>query len=122
MNKKTFARLNLNYGKEPDEELYELWCYNLRLYDDEEIDKAFNIIMSKDKFFPTLSRILEVIKEVVNKKKIEFDNEDIIREKMKRLNIKPEWLDKKITNTPINKETEEIFEDFNNFIKEFRND
>lgn len=42
--------------------------------------------------------------------------------KMKELNIIPEWLDKVFTDEPLDNETKEIFDDFDNFIKEFRND
>ena len=31
-----------------------------------------------------------------------------------------EWLNKEIVNQPIDKETEEVFNDFQNFLKEFR--
>lgn len=121
MNKQLFKQLCMNYNKEADKDLYELWEYNLRPYDEDEIQKAISVIIAKDKFFPTFSRFLEVVKEVVSKE--EFDSEKSVREKMKRLNIKPDWLNnKEITNEPVDKETEEIFEDFNNFIKEFRNE
>ena len=115
-----FKQMCKNFNKELDEDLYLLWNERLRMYVDEEIKKAVNIIISKDKYFPTLSRFLEVIKEVVSKE--EFDSEKSVREKMKRLNIKPDWLNKEVTNEPIDEETEEIFEDFNSFLEEFRNE
>lgn len=34
----------------------------------------------------------------------------------------PEWINKEIVNQPIDKQTEDIFNDFQEFIKEFRED
>ena len=117
MNKQLFKQLCMNFNKEADKDLYELWEHNLRPYDEDEIQKAINVIIAKDKFFPTFSRFLEVVKDIVSKE--EFDSEKSVREKMKRLNIHPDWLDKEIVNEPIDEETEDVFNDFNNFIKEF---
>lgn len=120
MNKKDFVKLCFNFSKEPSEELFELWEYNLRCYDEDEMQKAINIIISQDKYFPTLNRILEVVKDIVNKEEIIQDDENVIREKMKRLNIHPEWLNKKIKNQKVDEETKKEFEEFKDFIKEFR--
>lgn len=109
MNKKDFAMLCINYGKEPNEDLFELWKYNLRPYDEEEIKKTFNIIMAQDKFFPTLNRIIEVVKDLVSKE-----------ETIKIIKIKPERYFNETTNLEIDEETENIYNDFQNFIKEFR--
>lgn len=121
MNKSLYKQLCMNYGKEPDKDLYELWEYNLRCYDEEEIQKAINIIIAKDKYFPNLSRIFEVVKEVVSKENCEVSDYEKI-DKMKKLNIIPNWLGKEIVNEEIDKETQKEFEDFNNFIQEFRNE
>ena len=40
MNKKQFKKLCLNYGKDANVDLYELWNYNLRCFDEEEIEKT----------------------------------------------------------------------------------
>ena len=120
MNKQLFKQLCMNYNKEADKDLYELWEYNLRPYDEDEIQKAISVIVAKDKYFPTFSRFLEVVKDIVSKE--EFDSEKSVREKMKRLNIHPDWLDKEIINEPIDEETEDVFNDFNNFLEEFRNE
>ena len=115
MNKKLFKQLCMNYNKEADKELYELWEYNLRPYDEEELKKAFGIIMVQDKYFPNLNRVLEVVKDVVNRET--FDD----RYKLEKLDrIKPEWYGKEIKNEPIDEETKKEFEDFNKFIEEFR--
>ena len=122
MNKKDFAKLCFNFNKDPNEDLYELWKDNLRPYDDNEIQKAINTIISTDKYFPTLSRFLEVVKDIVSKENVDIDDEKYIREKMKKHNIHPEWLDKEIINEPIDEETKKEFDDFNKFIEEFRNE
>lgn len=120
MNKKDFVKLCFNFSKEPSEELFELWEYNLRCYDEDEIQKAIGIILTQDKYFPTLNRMLEVVKGIVEKEEIIQDDEDAIRKKMKRLNIRPEWLDKEIKSQPIDEETKEFEKEFKNFIEEFR--
>lgn len=119
MNKKDFAKLCFNYSKEPNEDLYDLWGYNLRCYDEEEIQKAINIIIANDKYFPTLSRVLEVVKDIVNKENIEYD-EKYMKEKMINSGVIPDWLDKPIINKPIDDETKETYEDFKKFMEEFR--
>ena len=111
MNKKDFAKLCFNYNKEPNEDLFELWKDNLRCYDEDEIQKAINIIISNDKFFPNLNRFLEVVKDVVSKEELTTT-----------LKIKPEWYFDEITNLEIDEETENIYNDFQNFIKEFKSD
>lgn len=121
MNKKDFAKLCFNYNKEPNEDLYELWEYNLRCYDEDEMQKAINIIIAQDKFFPTLSRVLEVVKDVVRKEDV-FKNEDAIIEKAKRLNINLKWYNEDIESEPVDEETKKTFEDFKKFIEEFRNE
>ena len=119
MNKKLFKQLCMNYNKEADKELYELWEYNLRCYDEEELSKAINIIIANDKYFPTLNRVLEVVKEIVNKENIEYD-EKYMKEKMINSGVIPDWLDKPIINKPIDDETKETYEDFKRFMEEFR--
>lgn len=91
MNKNLFKQLCLNYNRTADVELYKLWEYNLRCYDEDEMQKAINIIISSDKYFPNLNRVLEVVKEVVSKEDIVFDEEYKIN-RMKKLGIKPVWL------------------------------
>lgn len=86
MNKQLFKQLCMNYNRDADKELYELWEYNLRCYDEDEMKQAISIIISQDKYFPTLSRILEVVKDIVNKEVIDD------RYKIEKLNkIKPSW-------------------------------
>ena len=121
MNKQLFKKLCLNYGKDPNKDLYELWSNELRPYDEEELEKAISIIVANDKFFPTLSRVLEVVKEVVKNEVIDFNSEASVRKKMERLNIHPDWLDKEIENEPMDEETQKEFDDFQEFLEEFRN-
>lgn len=114
MNKNLFKQLCMNFNKDADKELYNMWEYNLRCFDEEEIKKAISIIISQDKYFPTFSRLLEVIKGIVNKEQLNI-NENTKREKMVTLKVVPKWLNENI-------ETKEIEEDeeFNKFINEFR--
>ena len=119
MNKKDFAKLCFNFNKEPNEDLYELWEYNLRCYDEEELSKAINIIITNDKYFPTLSRVLEVVREIVSKDNTIYDDEHK-KDKMLKSGIVPKWLDKEIKNQPIDEETQQEFDNFNKFIEEFR--
>ena len=115
MNKNLFKQLCINYNKEADKDLYNLWEHNLRCYDENEVQKAINIIISQDKYFPTFSRMLEAVKSVVEKQILNID-ENYKREKMINLKIKPQWFDKNIVAEPI-----EPDEEFQNFIKKFRN-
>ena len=64
MNEKIFVRLCLNYGKEPNKELYEFWKEELEVFNNKEIELAFNNIMKIDKYFPTLSRIYEELRKI----------------------------------------------------------
>lgn len=111
MNKQLFKQLCINYNRTADKDLFELWEYNLRPYDEEEVKKAFSIIMLQDKYFPNLNRVLEVVKSVVEK---ETPDGRCKIEKLDR--IKPEWYGKEIVSEKI----EEEDEDFKSFIKEFR--
>jgi hypothetical protein len=111
MNKKLFKQLCMNFNKDADKELYELWNYNLRCYNEDEMQKAVSVIISQDKYFPTLKRILEVVKDIILK-------ESFLKDKTKYKNTN--WYNKEIINEPIDKETQKYFEDFNNFIEEFR--
>ena len=112
MNKKLFKQLCMNYNREADKELYELWEYSLRPYDDEEMQKAVSIIISQDKYFPTLNRVLEVIKNIVSK-------EVFVKDTTKYKNA--EWYGKEIVNQEIDEECENEFNGFLKTLEEFRN-
>lgn len=115
-----FKKLCTNFNREPSEDLYILWNENLRIYDDDEINKAVKTIISNDSYFPTLSRFKEVMKDILNNELKNYDSEKVVREKMERLDIHPSWLNADIKNEPVDEETENIFSDFNSFIEEFR--
>lgn len=119
MNKKLFKQLCMNYNKEADKELYELWEHNLRCYDEEELSKAINIIIANDKYFPTLNRILEIVKDIVNKENIEYD-EKYMKEKIINSGVIPEWFNKDITNQKIDEQTKKEYDEFMGFIEVFR--
>ena len=115
MNKKDFAKLCMNFDKEPNVELYEYWNEMLEDYDPYYVEKAIESIIKTDKFFPTYSRILEVLKELPLE---EIPTEEKKR-RMKALGIEPEWLDKEYEDE-LDEETEKEFAEFQSFIKEFR--
>lgn len=120
MNKKDFVKLCFNYSKEPNEELYELWNYNLRPYDEEEIKQAINRIIATDRYFPTFSRILESVKEVITRETLESENDVYIINRAKKFNIKPIWLNKEITNEEIDEKDQKESDDFKRFINYIR--
>lgn len=114
--KRLYKKLCLNYNKELDKELCESWYEELEKIDIKIIEMAFRNIRRNENYFPRLSRVLEEIKRIPMK---EITDEEKIQ-KMNRLGINPEWLDKEIANQSIDKETEELFEDFKTFLKDFR--
>ena len=95
MNEKIFVRLCLNYGKEPNKELYEFWKEELDVFNNKEIELTFNNIMKIDKYFPTLSRIYEELRKIP----IEEITEEEKKKKMK-YSVYEKW------ENPILKEVE----------------
>lgn len=116
MNKELFKQLCLNFNKESNKELHKLWDKELQDYDPIYVEQAVKNIIAKDRFFPTLARIVEEIK---NLPCIEISEEEKIK-RMKKLKIVPEWAGKEIVNEPIDEETEKIFDDFQEFLEDFR--
>lgn len=117
MNKETFKKLCMSFDKKPNIELYEYWNEMLEEYDPYYVEKAIESIITTDKFFPTYSRILEALREL--------PYEEIPTEEKKRRmiakGVKPEWLDKVFEDEEeIDEETEDVFNDFQNFLEEFR--
>lgn len=112
MNKKQFAKLCMNYDKEPNEELYSLWNEMLEDYDSYFVEVAIDNIIKNDKFFPTFSRVLEELKKLPP---MEIPEEEKIK-RMKDKGVIPEWLNKEIPESEIEEDT-----DFKKFIEEFRN-
>lgn len=118
MNKKLFVKLCMNFDKEPNEELFNLWNEMLEEYDPHYVEIAINNIIKNDKYFPTFSKIME---EINNLPELEIPDEEKIK-RMKAKGIIPSWLNKEIKNQNIDKETEDIFNNFNSFIEDFRNE
>ena len=87
MNKKLFISLCMNYNKEADARLYELWEESLKDYDPYVVEKAISNIMLKDKFMPNLNRILEEIKNT----KVEY-TEEMKLKRWKEQGIEPSVL------------------------------
>ena len=87
MNKKLFVSLCMNYNKEADVKLYELWEEALKDFDPYVVEKAINNIMKKDKFMPNLNRIYEEISNT----KIEY-TEELKVKRWQQEGIEPEVL------------------------------
>lgn len=90
MNKKDFAKLCMNYDKEPNEELYELWNEELKDYDNYYVEMAIKNIIANDRYFPTLSKVIEELK---NLPPMEISVEEKIK-RMKEKGVIPSWLEK----------------------------
>ncbi|MBO7732058.1 MAG: hypothetical protein J6S67_05885 [Methanobrevibacter sp.] len=118
MNKELFKMLCANYGKEPNVDLHKLWNEELKDYDELYIEQAVKDILINDKFFPTLSRIIEEIKSLP----LITITEEEKTKRMEERGIKPSWLGGKVVNEQIDTNTNNLFEEFNNFIEEFRNE
>lgn len=86
-----------NYNKQPDKELYELWQGQLSDYSDIQIENAIKEIMKKDKYMPTLARIIEMIDTT----------------------ILPEWFDKDIE---YERASDEEIEEIDRLLKEIKNE
>ena len=111
-----FKKLCANFNKAPNEDLYLLWNDELKEYDPYYLELAIHNIIRSDNYFPTISRVLEALKELSCE---EIPAEEKTR-RMKEKGIEPEWLNKKIVNQPIDEETKKEYEEFQEFIKEFR--
>lgn len=110
-----FKKLCANFNKEPNEDLYLLWNEEFKDYDPYYLELAVLSIIRNDTYFPTISRVLEVLKNI----SIEIPEEEKER-RMKEKGIEPEWLNKEIVNQPIDEETKKEYDDFQKFLKEFR--
>lgn len=113
-----FKKLCLNFNKEPNEDLYLLLNEELEDYDPYYVEVAIRNIIANDKFFPTLNRILEELK---NLPPMKIPEEEKIK-RMKDKGVIPEWLNKEIVNEPLTEEDEKEHEEFLKFIEEFRNE
>lgn len=110
-----FKKLCANFNKEPNEDLYLLWNEEFKDYDPYYLELAVLSIIRNDTYFPTISRVLEILKNI----SIEIPEEENER-RMKEKGIEPEWLNKEIVNQPIDEETKKEYDDFQKFLKEFR--
>ena len=111
-----FKKLCANFNKEPNEDLYLLWNDEFNDYDPYYLELAIHNIIRTEKFFPTISRVLEVLKELPYE---EIPTEEKIR-RMKERGIEPNWLNKAFQYESVDEETKNIFDDFQSFIKCFR--
>ena len=116
MNKELFKKLCMNYGKDANKELYELWNDELKDYDPYYLQLAIDNIVKNDKFFPTISRVIEEMKVMPYEEIPDWEK----KRRMKEKGVEPEWLDKVFEDEEVDEETEKEFEDFKSFIEEFR--
>ena len=118
MNKETFKKLCMNFGKDANKELYELWNEQLEDYDPYFVDIAISNIIRNDKYFPTISRVIDELRN------IPFEEIPIEEKKrrMKAKGIEPEWLDKVFEDEEPDDDTIREFEEFKSFIEDLRND
>ena len=72
---------------------------------------------------------LEELKELYSEEQIvaaykQYGDKPIkyIEKVLKTIKKTPDWLNKEIVNEPIDDETKKDFEDFNNFLEDFRNE
>ncbi len=110
-----FKKLCMNFNKEPNEDLYLLWNEKFEEFDPYYLEKAISLIISNDSYFPTIARVLEVLRELPYK---EIPTEEKKR-RMIAKGINPEWLDKEYEDE-LDEETENEFADFQNFLEDFR--
>lgn len=100
MNRKTYKFLCDNFNREVNPELYEMWKEELLDYDDKLVEQAINQIIRNDKFMPTLSRIIEVIKE---QPPLEITEEEKLA-RWEKKGIHPSCLDKVRSNEQLTDE------------------
>ena len=83
-----YKKLCANFNKPLDEDLYQLWNEELGDIDSYYVEVAIKNIIKKDTYFPTLNRILEVLK---SQPFMEIPQEEKIK-RMKAMGIIPNWL------------------------------
>ena len=70
MNKKEFVmiitKLTVAFGKEVNNEFINIWYSFLKEYSSKDFDYAVNKIVRENKYFPTISEIVNVIEESRN--------------------------------------------------------
>ena len=112
-----FRRICMNFNKEPNEELYLLWNDELEDYDPIYVEEAIKEILSTDRYFPTIARVVEVLKKI---KPREFTKEEKTK-RMEQRGIIPSWLYQDIQNEPIDEETLKTREELDSVLEDFRN-
>lgn len=113
MDRKFFKMLCDNFGKTLNADLYELFDNELKDYDPILVERAVKKILDENKFFPTLSDIKNIIKDLPE---LKISDE----EKIKRWNskgIQPSWLNEE---QEIEEITEEELEELKDLLKDFK--
>ncbi len=90
MNKKMYIALCSNFNRPKEKDHYELLEEMFKEEDEVYMEEAVKIIVSEDKYFPSVARI----KEVLNKLHDEPITEDIKLKKYAKSGIIPKWLGK----------------------------
>ena len=117
MNKELYKKLCINFNKHPSKDVYQLWDEELKIYKKDEIEKAVTSIIRNDEYMPSLGRIIEEIK--VGQGNYIPNNKSVANGR--KITAKPEWFDKEFEEEEdIDEETQRVYDDFMEFLKEFR--
>ena len=117
MNKELFKQLCLNFNKEPNKDLFELWNNEFEVFGD-MVDTAIKNIMKKDKFMPNLNRVYEELRSI----EYEYITDEKKIKKWVQNGVKPCWYGEEIINKELDDVDKKEFDDFINFIEEFRDE
>ena len=115
MKVELFKKLCANFNREPSEDLYKLWNEELEGLDDYYLDLAIKNIIRTYNYFPKLSDLYNECLKVPN---VEIPTE-IKTKRMER--VRPLWTSYEVRNKPIDKETQQQFDDFQEWLVEFKN-
>lgn len=110
---KLYNQLLLNYNKEFDEDMFEMWYEELEQYGLKYIKQVFRKTMMQNKFMPTLKEVIDELKNI----KYEALTEEEKIEKLQEQGIFLKWVDKEIKNEPM---TEAELKEFEDLLKEFK--
>lgn len=92
MNKKLFKMLCLNFNRELDKDVYEIYEEALSKYDEYYIADAIKYIIEHDKFMPTIARIIEATRELPYRELTEEEK----KARWEKEEIRPSWIDEEI--------------------------
>lgn len=102
-----------NYNRQISKEILEIWYDSLKDFDNRYLKKAIKKIITTTKFMPSLSEILDAIKNLTIEDST-FTEEEKLKQ-FKKENTIPNWYGKEIkgeTDKKSQKELEEILKEF----------